>query len=104
MAQRARPKARHAVSGAAADRLIGRQVELQQLESCLMHASTGAGAFVAIGGPAGIGKTHLLKDFAAACRARGLTVLSGGGLGAELPYAAWRSIIGGLAGGRPASS
>jgi hypothetical protein len=85
--------------------LLGREAELLRLEASLERAQSGSGAFVAVGGPAGIGKTRLLAEFAISCQSRGLTVLSSCGARPEVePYAAWRPIVAGLGNGPPASS
>lgn len=55
---------------------IGREAEAAALRSALEHALTGDGRAVAIVGDAGVGKSRLVHEFAAACAARGLTVTS----------------------------
>jgi DNA-binding CsgD family transcriptional regulator len=69
-------------------RLVGRAVELGLLVSALDRADTGQAGAVLIGGDAGIGKTRLVNELAAAARARGCAVLIGqcAELGESIPY------------------
>ncbi|MBV8220184.1 MAG: ATP-binding protein, partial [Solirubrobacterales bacterium] len=55
--------------------LLEREPELRRMREAIRQASTGAGGLVVIGGPAGIGKTALLR--AAVCMAEqaGMRVL-----------------------------
>jgi DNA-binding CsgD family transcriptional regulator/tetratricopeptide (TPR) repeat protein len=69
--------------------LVGRASELEQLESALRRAQSGAGGTVLVAGDAGIGKTRLLAELMERSRAAGAQVLSGRGIdliGAELPF------------------
>ena len=43
--------------------LAQREPELQQLAGAVERAASGSGAFVLVRGPAGIGKSSLLRDF-----------------------------------------
>ena len=43
--------------------LAQREAELQQLAGAVERAASGSGAFVLVRGPAGIGKSSLLKEF-----------------------------------------
>ena len=69
---------------------VGRVEELQTLEAARGRAADGEPAVVLVGGEAGVGKTRLVGELAARCRADGMRVLSGGcvPLGGEgMPYA-----------------
>jgi len=59
--------------------LLERERELQLLERCVADAEMARGALVVIDGPAGIGKTSLLRAVTAHARDRGLTVLAARG-------------------------
>jgi DNA-binding SARP family transcriptional activator len=72
-----------------ADALVGRADELTRLEDAFEAATAGHGTTALVAGPAGIGKTHLVEQFARRARAAGATVLSGRCIdlvGAGLPY------------------
>ena len=56
---------------AAAARLLGRQAELERIESLLDRVARGHFAGLVIGGPAGIGKTRLLQEVIGYARAAG---------------------------------
>ena len=49
-------------------RLVGRQDERARLEGALQQARLGEGSIVLVGGEAGVGKTSLLAELAAAPR------------------------------------
>ncbi|HYD47174.1 MAG TPA: AAA family ATPase [Terriglobales bacterium] len=57
--------------------LIGRELELEQLASCLKEATAGHGRALFVQGAAGIGKTRLLETFATRVRAQSVRVLKG---------------------------
>src|SRR5262249_32044196 len=78
----------------AAPPLIGRDAELATLTAAL----DGSRTLVVLGEP-GIGKTRLLDELAAAARLRGLAVLRGRGVEAEMvrPYGASRDAVGPIA-------
>ena len=59
---------------------IGRDAESAALTSALEHALTGDGRAVGIVGDPGVGKSRLVREFAAACAARGLMVISTRGI------------------------
>nr|MBA3327805.1 AAA family ATPase [Solirubrobacterales bacterium] len=63
--------------------LLERDRELAHLERALADACAGDGSLVVVEGPAGIGKTALLRTLAALARAAGATVLSARGLPLE---------------------
>jgi DNA-binding CsgD family transcriptional regulator len=70
----------------------GRDAELAVLSAAFQRAGGAGPAVVLIGGEAGVGKSRLVREFAAMARASGARVLEGGGqeLGAEgLPLAAF---------------
>jgi DNA-binding CsgD family transcriptional regulator len=76
-------------------RLVGRERELDTLQAALQAALHGHGAFVVIGGEAGIGKTTLVRQVVAQAAALGASVLSGGCYDLELtpPYGPWRELL-----------
>jgi ATP/maltotriose-dependent transcriptional regulator MalT len=51
--------------------MIGRHDQLRELEGHLQSVRGGAGQVVFVGGDAGVGKTRLLREFAAVARAQG---------------------------------
>ena len=53
---------------------LGRDRELEKLESALASAKSGHGQIVAVHGEAGVGKSRLCLEFAERCRARGVQV------------------------------
>jgi DNA-binding CsgD family transcriptional regulator len=55
--------------------LLERRAETARIESALTEASDGRGAFVVVEGPAGIGKTALLRAARVAAAGRGMRVL-----------------------------
>ncbi len=57
--------------------LVGREVELTELEDALLAAIRGEGGMVLLAGEAGIGKTRLAGEAASRARGLGITVLSG---------------------------
>jgi len=69
---------------------VGRVEELDVLEAARVRAANGEPALVLVGGEAGIGKTRLVAELTARCRAGGTQILVGGCLpagGDGLPYA-----------------
>jgi DNA-binding CsgD family transcriptional regulator len=70
------------------DALVGRQDELRRLLRLLDAAASAEPAQALIGGDAGVGKTRLVAELAAAAAGRGFTVLSGrcAELGDSIPY------------------
>lgn len=67
-----RDTAQRSVAGAR--RLLGRDVELAWMEECAGQVEAGAGRVVQLGGEAGIGKSALLRAWAAMLRQRGWQV------------------------------
>jgi DNA-binding CsgD family transcriptional regulator len=57
--------------------MVGREPELIRLADLLDQAESGMGGFAVITGEAGIGKTHLVTEWAALARRRGFVVLVG---------------------------
>jgi len=55
--------------------LLEREPELRRMREAIRHAGTGAGGLVVIGGPAGIGKTALLRAAARMAEDAGVRVL-----------------------------
>jgi len=60
--------------------LVGRQAEFGALEDALHRAEAGDAQVVGVVGEAGVGKSRLSEEFAAACSAEGITVRRGAGL------------------------
>ncbi len=57
---------------------VGRQREMEQLESWWSHAARGQGSLVLIAGEAGVGKSRLVNEFARLAETQGARVLLGG--------------------------
>jgi hypothetical protein len=76
----ARPDAVRAGGGATFTSLpfVGRGAELVALRERWDAAVAGHGGLVLVGGEAGIGKTRLVREFAAQCEARGAQVYAAG--------------------------
>ncbi|MFD8235121.1 AAA family ATPase [Streptomyces sp. NPDC059696] len=75
---------------------VGRAEELGTLHDALAGARTGEPQALLIGGEAGIGKTRLVEEFAAAARRRGAVVALGGcvEIGADgLPFAPFSTAL-----------
>ncbi|MCI0545839.1 MAG: AAA family ATPase [Candidatus Rokubacteria bacterium] len=64
-----------AEGGRAPTRFVGREAELARVVQALEDARGGAGRVVAITGQPGIGKSRLIREFAAVARARGALVV-----------------------------
>jgi len=71
--------------------LVGRETEIDRLRQALKRAGEGHGQVAALIGEAGVGKSRLLAELAAAAVARGGRVLVGRCYEAEqiLPFASW---------------
>jgi predicted ATPase len=81
-------------------RFVGRSQELAGLRQLLARAAAGTPLLVLLGGEAGVGKTRLVEQFAAAAQEQGARVLGGGcvPLGEEgLPFAPVTEALRGLA-------
>jgi DNA-binding CsgD family transcriptional regulator/tetratricopeptide (TPR) repeat protein len=82
-------------------RFVGRTQELARLRDLLARSATGTPLVALIGGEAGVGKTRLAEQLAAAAEEQGVRVLRGGcvPLGEEgLPFAPVVQTLRGLAG------
>jgi DNA-binding CsgD family transcriptional regulator len=81
---------------------VGRDAEQRLIAGHLARAFQGEGNAMLIVGEAGIGKTRLVREAAAAARAAGATVLEGHCFRdeAELPYRPWAAILRGLGAAR----
>ena len=66
--------------------LLDRERELGVLERCLAHAGSSLGRLVVVEGPAGIGKTALLRAASMLARERGATVLAARGAPLEQSF------------------
>jgi DNA-binding CsgD family transcriptional regulator len=76
--------------------LVGRDEQLSDLRAALDRARDGRPAALLIGGEAGVGKTRLTDEFAAAARSAGVRVMRGGclDLGADgMPFAPFAAMI-----------
>lgn len=77
-------------------RFVGRRHELQLLEQALSMASEGQGTSVYLTGPAGIGRTRLLQEFALLAQTRGTRVVrifgAGSGSSGELVREIYQSL------------
>lgn len=78
-----------------ADALLERERELAVLEAAVRGAATGRAAFVVVEGPAGIGKSRLLRAVRAQAASAGFRVLSarGSDLERELPFGVVRQLF-----------
>lgn len=75
---------------------VGRDAELGLLDEVLAGAATGDPQALLVGGEAGVGKTRLVEEFAAAARGRGAVVALGGcvEIGADgLPFAPFSTAL-----------
>jgi tetratricopeptide (TPR) repeat protein/tRNA A-37 threonylcarbamoyl transferase component Bud32 len=82
-----------------AARFIGRDTEIQTLETALEQAlKDGRGSAWLIGGESGVGKSRLQNEIRIRAMVKGATVLSGQGVtGGGLPFQLWRDPIRNLA-------
>lgn len=83
--------------------LAGRETELAQAETILSAALGGAGTFLSLQGPAGVGKSHLADTLIARAQSAGAKTLlkSCHSYTAETPYACWSDLLLTLAGITP---
>jgi class 3 adenylate cyclase len=65
---------RHGVAGRVESTLVGRQWEMSAVEGVLGRAINGRGGVVGVVGPAGIGKSRMVREVAALAAARGVDV------------------------------
>jgi DNA-binding CsgD family transcriptional regulator/tetratricopeptide (TPR) repeat protein/nucleoside-triphosphatase THEP1 len=97
----AAPSDPHAMLGAVETRsvspvFVGRADELGTLHDALVRAGEGEPQALLIGGEAGVGKTRLVEEFAAAARRRGAVIALGGcvEIGADgLPFAPFSTAL-----------
>jgi class 3 adenylate cyclase/tetratricopeptide (TPR) repeat protein len=89
-----------------AGEIIGRERERSELRTRVAALREGVGGFVILEGPAGIGKSRLVNDFAGFADTEGLLVLRGHAAAIErsTPYFAWRAALARLAGGGSGAS
>jgi DNA-binding CsgD family transcriptional regulator/tetratricopeptide (TPR) repeat protein len=68
--------------------VVGRDAELQAIESCLAAAQDGRGSCIVLTGEPGIGKSRLARELARLAADRGATVVAGRAVpaGASVPY------------------
>lgn len=73
----------------------GRARELGQLQDALVSADSGNGRFVSIVGPAGVGKSRLLREFDGSLDGKAVTVVRGRcqSSGREVPYLPFIDIL-----------
>ena len=67
-------QSRHAAVGRSASRLVGRRWEMAAVEANLERSIEGDGTAVALIGPAGIGKSRIVREIAASAAGRGADV------------------------------
>lgn len=75
--------------------LIEREIELRQLKAFLADACEGNGSLMVVEGPAGIGKTSLIRATMSDALERGMTVISGRGgvLEQDVEYGVVRQMV-----------
>lgn len=85
--------------GMASPVLVEREDEVAALEAAIRRTASGEGGMVAIGGPAGIGKTRLVEAVLGMASAHGVTTLVAAGSPLEqgLPYATIGQALTGIA-------
>jgi len=68
-------------------RFVGREADMEALESALEAARSGAGQIVGVVGEAGVGKSRLCHEFVESCALRGIRVYRGSAVshGSRLP-------------------
>jgi DNA-binding NarL/FixJ family response regulator len=80
----------HMATRVTSSRLVGRAVELAELEAALADAEQGSPSLAFIAGDSGVGKSRLLEEFLVRARATGARTMTGDSIelgDAELPYA-----------------
>ena len=75
--------------------LVGRDAELNHMSHILTNALDGSGQILRIQGVAGIGKSHLVSEFAERALLQGWRVVLGAcqSTGSDIPYHPWRQIF-----------
>jgi len=76
-----------------ASAFIGRDKELNTLESALKRVIQGENAFYLVAGESGIGKSRLLDELRIAALVSGATVLLGRSVISGAPFQLWRNIV-----------
>lgn len=77
-----------------AAKFVGRDIELDRLETALQSALDGQGSTWLIGGESGVGKSRLLSELQIRAMVQGAIVLRGQAvLGGGLPYQLWRNPV-----------
>ncbi len=71
---------------------VGREAELQALQGALQRTAQGESAFLLITGPAGVGKSRLLRELRLRAQALGVWVMEARPTSAA-PYNLWRSVL-----------
>jgi hypothetical protein len=86
--------------------IVGRARERNELRARVAALRDGVGGFVILEGPAGIGKSRLVEDFAGFAQIEGFTVPRGHAAAIErsTPYFAWRGALARLGGGSSGTS
>ena len=76
---------------------VGRAKELRTLDTCVANLVDGHGGLAAVTGPQGIGKSHLLNQFAKSSALSAVTTVKAGpDPSISRPYGAWRRGLGDL--------
>jgi hypothetical protein len=77
-----------------APRFVGRQAELAWLEPRLARLLQGQGAWAYFSGASGVGKSHLLQQFAAQAKAAAVTAVKVAPVnGSHIPYQLWTPVL-----------
>ena len=89
------PEGRAAAAGSAAANVVGRAAELRALREAARAVREGRTQVLALTGPAGIGKSRLLRAFEEACAVELVDVAVGGEhvWGREAAFRPWRPIV-----------
>jgi MoxR-like ATPase len=78
---------RGAAGGRSVEALLERERELVEIWELIERAGSGSGSLIVVEGPAGIGKTSLVRAAQALARERGFSVLSARGSDLERDFA-----------------
>lgn len=76
-----------------ASAFIGRDAQLQRLQTAIEALHRGGRAFYLVGGESGVGKSRLLDETRIAALVSGATVLIGRSAEAGMPFQLWRDIL-----------